>query len=105
MADVVRVNTRISRKLNEWLNRRSYETGLSKSAMIMLALENYYKQTEAVDQMVKWEAIYREVDDLKRRFDRPPGPAAGGDGWKKCKSNVASEVEQWKSSGAGLDTE
>ena len=66
MADVVRVNTRISRTLNEWLNSRSHKTGLSKSALIMLALENYYQQTEAVDQMVKWEAIYEAVDDLKR---------------------------------------
>ena len=66
MADVVRVNTRISRTLNEWLNSRSHKTGLSKSALIMLALENYYQQTEAVDQMVKWESIYKEVDDLKR---------------------------------------
>ena len=70
MADVVRVNTRISRKLNEWLNRRSHITGLSKSALIMLALENYYQQTEAVEQMAKWEAIYREVDDLKLRMER-----------------------------------
>lgn len=70
MADVVRVNTRISRTLNEWLNSRSYKTGLSKSALIMLALENYYQQTEAVDQMVKWEAIYREVNDLKRRMEQ-----------------------------------
>ena len=69
MADVVRVNTRISRKLNEWLNRRSHDTGLSKSALIMLALENYYQQTEAVEQMAKWEAIYREVGDLKRRME------------------------------------
>ncbi len=70
MADVVRVNTRISRKLNEWLKRRSHSTGLSKSALIMLALENYYQQTEAVEQMAKWEAIYREVDDLKRRMEK-----------------------------------
>ena len=70
MADVVRVNTRISRTLNEWLNSRSHKTGLSKSALIMLALENYYQQTEAVDQMVKWEAIYREVDDIKRRMEK-----------------------------------
>ena len=66
MADVVRVNTRISRTLNEWLNSRSHSTGLSKSALIMLALENYYQQTEAVAQLGKWEAIYREVEDLKR---------------------------------------
>jgi hypothetical protein len=36
----------------------------------MLALENYYQQTEAVAQMAKWEAIYREVDDLKRRMEK-----------------------------------
>ena len=66
MADVVRVNTRISRTLNEWLNSRSHKTGLSKSVLIMLALENYYQQTEVVEQMGKWEAIYKEVDNLKR---------------------------------------
>jgi len=66
VADVVRVNTRISRTLNEWLNKRSIKTGLSKSTLIMLALENYYQQTEVVDQMIKWEAIYKEVNDLKR---------------------------------------
>jgi hypothetical protein len=32
----------------------------------MIALENYYQQTEAVAKLGKWEAIYREVDDLKR---------------------------------------
>ena len=66
MADVVRVNTRISRTLNESLNSRSHKTGLSKSVLIMLALENYYQQTEVVEQMGKWEAIYKEVDNLKR---------------------------------------
>jgi len=66
MADVVRVNTRISRTLNEWLNSRSHKTGLSKSTLIMLALENYYQQTEAVAQMGKWEAIYEAIDELKR---------------------------------------
>jgi hypothetical protein len=32
----------------------------------MLALENYYQQTEAVAQIGKWEAIYEAIDELKR---------------------------------------
>ena len=68
MADVVRVNTRISRTLNEWLDSRSHKTGLSKSTIIMLALENYYQQTEVVEQMGKWETIYRDVEELKKKI-------------------------------------
>lgn len=80
MADVVRVNTRISKTMNEWLNNRSNKTGLSKSVLIMLALENYYQQIEAVEQMGKWEKIYKAVDELKR--------------WKeKMQNNAVSEVE------------
>ena len=64
MADVVRVNTRISRKLNEWLNRRSHDTGLSKCADNVstgkLLPANRSSRTDG-----EWEAIYREVGDLK----------------------------------------
>lgn len=47
----VRVNTRISAKTNAWLDQKSEEMALSKSALINLALESYRTQTEVIDVM------------------------------------------------------
>lgn len=40
----VRVNTTISHSTNEWLNKKSKEMALTKSALINIAIENYRKQ-------------------------------------------------------------
>ncbi len=48
MNEPVRVNTRISSDTNAWLDKRSEETAISKSALINLAIENYRKETEVV---------------------------------------------------------
>jgi len=42
-AEMVRINTRISKSANEWLDKRSDETGIPKSTLIFLAIENYKK--------------------------------------------------------------
>ena len=47
----VRLNTRISADTNEWLDKRAYEMGLTKSALINLAVESYRKETETVKAM------------------------------------------------------
>lgn len=69
LADIVRVNTRISKTLNDWLDKRSEKTGLSKSTIIMLALENYYQQTEVVEKMTDLASLYRELEEIKRKLD------------------------------------
>ena len=48
---MVRINTRISKKLNDWLDKQSEETGVPKSTLIYLALDSYVQQREAVDTM------------------------------------------------------
>lgn len=68
--DVVRVNTRISKTLNDWLDRRSKETGYSKSTLIMLALENYYQQTEVIEKMGDMQSIYQELKDIKKQIKK-----------------------------------
>lgn len=44
-----RLNTRVSLKLNDWLDKKSSEMGVSKSALVAMAIENYRMQMETVD--------------------------------------------------------
>jgi len=59
---LVRVNTRISPQINEWLDHKSKETGVSKSALIHLALENHIQQQTMVNELPR---IYQEISKLK----------------------------------------
>lgn len=47
--EMQRVNTRISKELNSWLDERSQKIGMPKSMLIMLAIEQYRKQEETYD--------------------------------------------------------
>lgn len=63
----IRVNCRISKKANDWLDRRSVETGISKSSLISLAVENYIKETEVVSGMPKIiEELERQGIDINK---------------------------------------
>lgn len=44
----VRINTRISAETNEWLDKKSEELAVSKSALVAMAVENWRKETETV---------------------------------------------------------
>ena len=70
MSEKVRVNTRISKNLNDWLDKRSKETGYSKSALVMLALENFYQQTEVVEKMGDMATIYQELQEIKDKLGK-----------------------------------
>lgn len=65
MAEMVRINTRISSSLNEWLDKQSERTGVPKSTLIHLALEQYVNQKEAIDvmglMMKKLEALEEKI--------------------------------------------
>lgn len=47
----VRLNTRVSSRLNDWLDKKSAEMGVSKSALVAMAIESYRVQMETVDVM------------------------------------------------------
>lgn len=70
MSNTVRVNTGISKRANEWLNKRSKETGLSKSALINVAIDNYIREVEVVEglpQILKeLEKHGIDLSELKR---------------------------------------
>lgn len=50
-AEMVRVNTRISTEINDWLDDYSARTGVPKSTLIHMALENYIMQKRAIDSL------------------------------------------------------
>jgi len=60
-----RVNARISKKINDWLDKKSAETGISKSALIYLALENYVQQQETMDTMA---LLLQKLEDLDKKI-------------------------------------
>jgi len=68
MADMVRVNTRISATLNEWLDKESNETGVPKSTLVMLALENYYQQREVIKRMSDMGAIMEKLEQIEKQI-------------------------------------
>lgn len=57
MSEMVRVNTRISKKLNDWLDAYSKESGVPKSTLVHLALENYVNQKVMLEQMPKMQQM------------------------------------------------
>ena len=62
MSNLVRVNARISQSISDWLEERSKETGLSKSALISLALEQSRTQQQNADQLDILRRILDKVD-------------------------------------------
>jgi predicted DNA-binding protein len=60
-AEMVRVNTRISTEINKWLDEYSARTGVPKSTVIHMALENYIMQKRAIDSL---EVATKKLDKL-----------------------------------------
>jgi len=62
MADKpVRLNTRVSSRLNAWLDKKSAEMGVSKSALVAMAVEHYRTQIETVDVMPN---LLKQLEEL-----------------------------------------
>jgi len=65
MSEMVRVNTRISKTCNEWLDKRSEETGVPKSTLIFLALEQYMSQTDAISSI---GALFEKLEKIEKQI-------------------------------------
>lgn len=68
MSEMVRLNTRISRAASEWLEEESHRTGVSKSALVYLALENYIQQKESMRMMADMGQIVEAIERLEKRL-------------------------------------
>lgn len=67
---MVRVNTRISKTLNEWLDKQTEETGVPKSTQVMLALENYFQQKEVLKTMGDMSSIMEKLTEIEKRLEK-----------------------------------
>lgn len=63
---MLRVNTRISKEVNDWLDERSKVTGVPKSTLIFLALEQYIQQHKAMETMQGMEGIMAKLEQLAK---------------------------------------
>lgn len=66
--EMVRINTRISSYANEWLDSRAKETGLSKSSLVMLAVEQYIQQVDAMKSMSDVSVLLSRLEEIERRL-------------------------------------
>lgn len=68
MSDMQRLNVRVSKSINDWLDARSKETGISKSSLVFLALEQYKRDTSVIENMDKFQSVYEKLEDLEKRL-------------------------------------
>ena len=67
--EMIRINTRISKTSNEWLDNYSAETGLPKSTIIMMAIEGFIKEKEVMDRMADMGDIVDKLEQLERKIE------------------------------------
>lgn len=70
MSELVRVNTRISKKANDWLDKESEEYGIPKSTLILLAIENYIREKEAFGMMSDMGELVAKIENLEQTIQR-----------------------------------
>ena len=66
---LVRVNARIGKQHNDWLDKRSFETGISKSSLIQLAIDNYMMQDTAIYTL---QELTKKFDSLENMIEQLP---------------------------------
>lgn len=70
--EMVRVNTRVSAEVNDFLDERSKKTGVPKSAIIHIALEQYIMQLRSVDALQLSQGtlrdLYQKVEQIQRQL-------------------------------------
>lgn len=67
--EMIRVNTRISMTANKWLDNYSADTGLPKSTIIMMAIEDYIKQKDVIERMGDMNELYKKLEEIERKIE------------------------------------
>lgn len=67
---MIRVNTRVSPEMMSWIDKRSEETGIPKSTIVMLALENYKQQFEAMDMTAILGELVKRLESIEQVMHR-----------------------------------
>lgn len=67
MSNMVRVNTRIPKHLNDWLDEQTEINGVPKSTQILLALEDYYTKKNAPNQLSEIARLIAQAQELEEK--------------------------------------
>ena len=65
----VRVGSRVSPEVNKWLDKKSSEMGISKSAVIAVAIENYMKEQEVVKGIPEMLEVMKKLNQSTKQSD------------------------------------
>lgn len=60
-----RFNGRLGYTQNKWLDEESARTGISKSALIQMAVEQYIAQKQALNAMYDMKSIVDKLDSME----------------------------------------
>ena len=69
MAEMIRVNTRVRKDLNDWLDQQVDETGVPKSTHIMFAIEMYQQQKQAKGQLSELAELIEKLEELSKKVE------------------------------------
>lgn len=62
MAEMVRVNARVSVDVNKWLDEYSQASGVSKSTIVYMALDQYRTTKVATDNFGDMARMFTEIE-------------------------------------------
>ena len=65
---MIRINTRVSPEMMAWIEKRTEETGIPKSTIIMLALEEYRKQHQALDMVAVLNELVTRLESVESKL-------------------------------------
>lgn len=68
MAEMFRLNTRVSVQANEWLDKESESTGIPKSVLVLMAIEQFIQQREMMSKMGDMGQIVEALERLEKRI-------------------------------------
>ena len=64
----MRVNINVSDRINYWFEDKSRELGVSKSAMMCMALNEYIDQKEGMANLNNMQIAFKELEGLSNRI-------------------------------------
>lgn len=65
MADTFRINVRVATWINDWFDVKSKETGIAKSSLIAMALNEYIDQKEGLRAMQRVDYFTNQLEEIK----------------------------------------
>ena len=70
MAEMVRVNARVSVDVNKWLDEYSKSSGVSKSTIVYMALDQYRTTKVATDNFGEMAKLFTLVDQAMNAYEK-----------------------------------